>query len=133
MLQIGTTRSVRVTTGKVFATEDRHHKRGVGPMCTAAIVKRECPLWVISRHCQGTCERPLYPESGHHRKPSSCLLSATFGLMHRGKLTRLIDECEGAIPHPATVLSQVNDGMRLASASIINDLIRYRFEKRRNS
>src|SRR5215831_11241548 len=33
-----------------------------GSSCTAAIVKRECPLWVKSRH-RGTSDQcPLYPQ-----------------------------------------------------------------------
>ena len=36
-------------------------KWGSGSICTAAILSRQCPLWVKSRHRKESAECPLYP------------------------------------------------------------------------
>jgi hypothetical protein len=44
-----------------YSKDLRQAKWGSGSDCTAAIVKRECPLWVISGHHKTFNPCPLYP------------------------------------------------------------------------
>jgi hypothetical protein len=43
-----------------YSRDLRLTKWGSGAVCTAGILSRSCPLWVISGHCRRTSECPLY-------------------------------------------------------------------------
>src|SRR6516225_9121457 len=49
-------------------------------VCTAAILGRPCPLWVKSRHCNGSAECPLYPKSGHCSQASARPIASSLSI-----------------------------------------------------
>jgi|SRR5262245_28453304 len=55
-------------------TISRLAKRDEQCFCAAKLFSRPCPRWVISKHCQRTSERPLYPRK--RTSPQTVVVSA---------------------------------------------------------